>query len=351
MKLLIQACGKWTRLWPLSKEKKPKQFIEINWEAFIKKTKNRFLKFLKSEKDVFYSILKNQEENLIESIWNVEKKQIIFWSEKAKENSPNILIAIYKMLKSWIDENEDIIMTWSDLYFDNEEKLTKQLKYGIDYIKENPEKILLTGIKPTESSDSFWYIECWNKLAKKVFEIESFKEKPNKEKAEEYFKKWNFLWNWWIFIFKLWFFWKESERLNPEFCKLIKEVIDNEKDYLELDSNNFDKPIDKLVFEKSKNLACIKIENSWWNDVWNFESLHSLSKKDESLNCIIKWKNQVIAKNSHWNFIQAKWKNIILNWVNELVVIEDWENLVILNKKDSKWLKELTKNLPESILN
>ena len=341
MKLLIQACWKWTRLWPLSKEKKPKQFMEINWKTFIKRTKNRFNDFLESENDIFYSILGKQKKNLINAVWKVNHDRIIFWNKKAKENISNILISVYTMLKNWIDKNENIIMTWSDLYFENEKNLQNDIQTAIHFLEKNPDKIILSWIEPTEASESFWYIECWKEISKNIFEIDNFKEKPNKQKAEDYLKKWNYFWNWWVFLFKLWFFWEEAEKLCPELSKIIKETIDENKDYWEFIWNNFDEPIDKLIFEKSDKLRCIKIENSWWSDVWNFESLHLLSEKDENWNYISKSKNKVITQNSTWNYIKSESKNIILNWINNLVIIEDWNNLVILDKKDSKGLKEL----------
>lgn len=348
MKLLIQACGKWTRLWPLSKEKNPKQFMEINWESFIKRTQNRFDDFLDSKNDIFYSVLENQKWNLEKIFWEINWNQIIFWNKIAKENISNILISLYLMLKKWINKNENIIMTWSDLYFENEEKLKNELKKWINFLDKNPEKIILNWIKPTKASEEFGYIECWKEISENIFSVENFKEKPDKINAKKYIEKWNYFWNWWIFLFKLWYFWEEAEKLCPKLCELIKKSIDENLDYSEIIWTNFDEPIDKLIFEKSKNIVCLKVENSWWNDVWNFEALHFLSEKNKDWNYISKKNKEIIAENSTWNYIKSETKNIILNWINNLVIIEDWDNLIILDKNDSKWVKKLTKKLKEN---
>ena len=86
MLALILACGRWTRLWPLSRESKPKQFIKLWNKSFIQNTIDYYSSIVRS--DSFYiSILEKQIENLKSSLFNdIEDEKIIFWDVNAKEN-------------------------------------------------------------------------------------------------------------------------------------------------------------------------------------------------------------------------------------------------------------------------
>ena len=320
------ACGKWTRLWPLSTGSKPKQFISLWDKTLINHTQVRFSSL---NPITYYSILEDQIDNLNSSLTNKPKKEnILFWDPKAKENAINILLSLKSLINKGISLDTSIIMTWSDIYIDENDKFLDSTKKALSFIEDNPKHILLFGIKPDTPSTSFWYIETEKNSI--VSPVVSFKEKPDINLAQEYFKKWNYLWNSWVFAFKLWTIWNE-----------ILELLDIENWALDI-SKIPDIPIDKLIFEKSNKLSCIKLENIWWSDVWSFKSFHELSLKLNNQ----KWTNYLAENdskmhtiNSNWNFISTSSSDIILCWVNDLVIIEKKWKIYVMNKNDSKSIK------------
>ncbi len=351
MLALILACGRWTRLWPLSRESKPKQFIKLWNKSFIQNTIDYYSSIVRS--DSFYiSILEKQIENLKSSLFNdIEDEKIIFWDVNAKENLSNILISIYSLINKWVSKSENIIMSWSDVFIKDWEKLLSYIKTWTSYIENNPRKILLCWISPDYPTSNFWYIETEKRSSNwfdTIFDIESFKEKPDKDLALEYVTSWNYLWNSWIFIFKLWFFWEECKSISPILCKEIKNsIINNEKFSIK---KEFDIPVDTAIFEKSKNLSCIKLENIWWSDVWSFETYHDVLDKQSDNNVEInKWNWKIYEFNSKNNLVISWNKNVIINWLSNISVIENWSEIYIWNIKESWSIKQLINKLPKDL--
>ena len=349
MLALLMACGRWTRLWPLSRENMPKQFVELWDKVFIQNIVDIY-KPLVWESGFYISILKDQISNLKSSLdFDINNDRIIYGDKSANENLSNILISIYSMLKSWVSEKETIIMSWSDIFIKNQSTFLLQLKSAISFVENNNDKILLCWIKPEFASTWFWYIETEiDSIVSWIFNIKSFKEKPDKVLAQKYFESWNYFWNAWVFVFKLWFFWDKCKQLIPEICKNIEESINKWEEFNI--SEKDDIPVDQAIFEKSNSLVCLWLEGVWWSDVWTFESFYNICKTDEDDNFKkVSWKWEIFTFDSQWNLIISENKNIIVNWVSGLVVVENKWEIFISNMKKSECVKQILSKLPRKI--
>lgn len=295
-KLLVAACWKGTRLWPLSIASKPKQFVNLGDISLVRLTSDRFRL---PKEDVFYLTLPQYQEILL-SQCQTDSNQIVYGDPNAKENFKNIRAWLNQMASKWVSLNETIILTWSDNYIANHDKFLTYINEWLHYIDENPWQILLYACKPSKPSTQFGYIEC-SDLCWNIKKVISFREKPDLKTAQIYLDKGNYLWNMGTFIFKL---------------GNILDIIDslcpwNPKDY--------DKPIDKVIFEKCSNMACYCTQDIWWNDVWTFESFYEVSPKDKDWNSVY-WCAEF--RNAQSNLVVSESKNVVIEWLNNVVVIE-----------------------------
>lgn len=307
---------------------------------------------LVKQENFYISILENQIWNLNSSLnYDIGINQVIFWDPNANENLSNILISIFSLINNNTSLSETVVMSWSDVFIKDKKKLVTYLEKWIKYNESNQDKILLCWIKPEKAIAGFWYIETSKTSEKEfdsIFELKSFKEKPNQLLAEKYVKSWNYLWNSWIFIFKLWFFWEECKLILPWLCKEIEDSFKENKKFSI--SKKFDIPVDTAIFEKSKNLSCMRLENVWWSDVWSFTSFHKIWKKCKNKNIKIeksKWK--IFSFNSNNNLIISEEKNIIVNWLSNIVVIENWSEIYIWNIEESSSIKNIVNSIPKEM--
>ena len=173
---VILCGGSGTRLWPLSTQDYPKQFIHIGDKSLFDRTVDRFEKvcddyiIVTNEKyKNFYKV--NPDINDSENI--CKKFHYVF-----EPYSNDTGVAVLRSLEN-LNNNDIVIITPSDHYVDSEFDCIKDIQSGIDKINEYDDNlIVLFGIKPTSPETKYGYI--MNRQ-----DTVTFKEKPNEQQAKE----------------------------------------------------------------------------------------------------------------------------------------------------------------------
>ncbi|WP_461207113.1 mannose-1-phosphate guanylyltransferase [Clostridium sp. DL1XJH146] len=344
---VIMAGGKGTRFWPLSTEEKPKQFLDLfGKETMIQMTVSRLRKMIPIER--IFIVTGKKYGNLVkQQIPDLPERNII-QEPVGKNTAPCIGLAALVIEKYYKDAT--LIVLPSDHLISDDEMFIKTVKVAEEFIQDKINAILTLGIKPKRAETGYGYIEFTKeRMILDDFEIRkvhAFVEKPNKEKAKEYYEDGHYLWNAGMFI------WKTSTILNmtKEYLSstydILSEIVatsDNEfqavldRRYSEVE----DISVDYGIMENAQNIYVLPVDFGW-DDVGTWYSVERLSSKDDTSNSVLS-ENKVFSINSSNNTIVSISKPIVLAGISDMMIVES-ENLILISHKtlidDIKNIKE-----------
>jgi len=314
---IILAGGSGKRMWPLSREKKPKQLLKL----FLKKT------FLEESVErlspIVDSVTISTGKNLVPEI-----KKLLPDAKLIVEPERRDTAAAIGLCATHFDENDVLVFTPSDAYIHPNEKFQKVIKEAIE-IAQKEQAIVVVGITPTKASTSYGYIE-----PDEGGIVKSFKEKPEVHLASKYVKK-GFLWNGGIFIANAGVILELFKKHEPEIYSNLMKLKNGgnvEEIYPQIKKISFD----FAVMEKAKKVFFVK-SNFYWNDVGGFPAVGEIVKEK---NVVLDGK--LIEYSSKGNIISTQdGKTIALIDCENLVVIDTPNALLVCPKSSCERIKKL----------
>lgn len=339
MKIIILAGGGGTRLFPLSRDCYPKQFLHvIGNKSLLAQTIERFLGLVEA-KDII--IVTNERyifhvQAELKAI-NAQESHIIT-EPMGKNTAPAIALAqSYCQDVLQCDDDEILFVSPSDHLIKPIDAFQDLIRNAQDVAKDN---IVTLGIKPTKPEIGYGYIEAEknNNLAKKVI---SFKEKPDLVTAKEYIASGNYYWNGGMFMFSI-------ATMQAELIKYMPAIIDiTQNGYQYIVDNFADMPdisIDYAVAEKSKKMMMIPMENIYWNDIGSFDAIAEvLSDKDKNV-----FKGDILAENCTDTMIIGDNRLIAGIDLENLMIIDTPDALLVAKKGESQKVKNIVNKLKQN---
>lgn len=339
MKVIILAGGGGTRLFPLSRDCYPKQFLHvIGDKSLLAQTIERFLGLVEA-KDII--IVTNEKyifhvQAELKTI-NAQKAHIIT-EPMGKNTAPAIALAqSYCQDVLQCDDDEILFVSPSDHLIKPIDAFQDLIKNAQDVAKDN---IITLGIKPTKPEIGYGYIEAEknNNLAKKVI---SFKEKPDLATAQEYISSGNYYWNGGMFMFSI-------ATMQAELTKYMPSIIDITQNGYQYTVDNFvdmpDISIDYAVAEKSQKMMMIPMENIYWNDIGSFDAIAEvLSDKEKNV-----FKGDILAENCTDTMIIGDNRLIAGIDLENLMIIDTPDALLVAKKGESQKVKNIVNKLKQN---
>lgn len=352
---VIMCGGSGSRLWPLSRQSFPKQFLQLNnnKKSLLQNTQLR----LKDLNNLNPPILICNEEHrfiVAEQMRDINIKPFsIILEPFGRNTAPAITLAALKALE--IEKNPILLVLSADHEIIDVKKFLILLEKGIEYAENN--KLVTFGIVPTSPEVGYGYIKATKQFSNKLegIDIESFIEKPNLEQAKKLIKDKKFTWNSGIFMFKAQEIINEIDTFSPEILVSCKETLNKsimDLDFQRLDKVSFKKceniPIDIAVMEKTSRGIVIPLDVGW-SDVGSWDVVWETSKKDNKGNVT---EGNVILENTKNSYLRSENRLIVGIDLNELVVVETSDAILISNKNSSQKVKNIVnhlkdKNIPE----
>ncbi len=271
MQVLLMAGGGGTRLWPLSTDKKPKQFLALlDNRSLLRTTYARVLPLV-SPDNIWLSGNKQHAELLKAELPELKINHLILEPAK-KDNAPAICLNQLLMQKAGVPGDEVIVMLPCDHKIGNEDEFRKLLICGEKFLKAHPDNLLTIGIKPTYPETGYGYIEySEQELDQSIFLVNKFVEKPNYEVAMTYIAQGNFLWNSGIYMWTLKSMLQWFEQFLSDIFSSLSENLDNwENVYLNLQGTSLDYGISEKLQRK---IVTIPAQNLDWSDIGDFRAL------------------------------------------------------------------------------
>mgnify|MGYP001203076731 CR=1 FL=1 len=347
---VILCGGTGTRLWPLSRESYPKQYLTLfqkDNKTLLQKTLKRIAKFKSISSPIFIT---NEEHRFIiaEQIRQegIEKKSIIL-EPFGRNTAPAIAIAALEALSKGQDPN--LLVLASDHYIEDEAKFVKAINSAFKASLKG--RLVTFGVIPTSPETGYGYIKTEQSINVDSFEaldVSNFIEKPDKKIAEKFISHNHYLWNSGMFMFKASKILEELKNFAPEIISYSKKAF--EKNNIDLEFKRINKEffkdcpnisIDVAVMEKTK-LASVVPLDAGWTDVGSWSSLWEISKKDNNGNVNIGKIKSLDSKN---NYFRSENRLVVGIGLENLIIVETNDAVLVANKDNIQKVKEIVEEL------
>ncbi|NNE94354.1 MAG: mannose-1-phosphate guanylyltransferase [Verrucomicrobiales bacterium] len=350
---LVLAGGSGTRFWPLSRNSKPKQLLQLfDDETLIEKAVKRLEGFLPKENIL---ILTNvaQEQAVREVLSDLPPENIVAEPEK-RDTAPAIALGA-----GWIaarNPEATMFVLPADQLIRDEDGF-REILLAAGEAAEQAGAIVTLGIKPSWPCPSYGYIERGPRArisgyenSIPVHEVVRFREKPNPDLATEFLEKGNFSWNAGIFIWTIATLVRELSQHCPELADFISELRKS-SDFSATMSHQFPKlnktSIDYALMENASRVLNIESDVGW-DDVGNWISVAKYLPEDSDKNAT---RGTISQVDSRKNIVFSEsGKQIALLGVDNLIVVETEDAILVANKKEADKIKHLVDELPDDLL-
>lgn len=323
--VVILAGGQGARFWPVSRMRRPKQFLSISpsGESLIQATAFRAEQLCGRERVL---VVTNQlHEQLIRS----EIPWIRIISEPvARNTAASIGFAAALLLSEGKDE--PMVILPADHAVADRDALIRTLRRAIAVASDAPHLVTI-GIPPTFPHTGYGYIEKGSELSG-AFTVKRFYEKPNLARAKRYFDSGNFLWNSGMFVWRPSVMMAAIAEFMPDLSAGLQRIVAarngegfhavvNEV-FTELESTS----IDFGILEHARNCTVIPAESFGWNDVGSWDQWADHFRKDEQGNML---HGDVLALDARECVVYGKSKFVAILGTENLIVIDEGDALLI----------------------
>lgn len=334
---IILAGGSGSRLWPLSRELCPKQFLSFLDDKTLMQGAYQRLTNFASPENILTITSDKHVLRVKEQITDLNHK--VLGEPLARNTAPALALGTYYIQK-YLANGEDpvIIVAPSDHLIKDEKAFTKAALEGAEIAKQG--FIVTFGIKPSAPETGYGYIKVLpdKKIGKTGLKTDCFKEKPDYNTAVEYLKTGEYFWNSGIFMFSLSTILDEFEKKEPGIIAKIREIDFEEEasvreKYGELPSIS----IDYAIMEKSDKIALMPAEFDW-NDLGSWEAIYAVSQKDEHNNAV---KGDVMAIDCKDSLVYSSSRFVSAVGLENIVIVETGNSVLVCDKRDSQRVKEI----------
>ncbi|MDO9384941.1 MAG: mannose-1-phosphate guanylyltransferase/mannose-6-phosphate isomerase [Hyphomicrobiaceae bacterium] len=346
---VILSGGSGTRLWPLSREMYPKQFIQ-----FFKGDDTTLLgaalhrlpaadgfsePILMCNNDHRFLIRKEAEEAGI-------TPRAIVLEPSPRNTAPAIAIAA--LWTSRIDKNAIIAVMPSDHVIKDQAAFAQGVKAAAAIAAQR--KLVLFGITPTGPHTGYGYIRRGAKLPGSVeaYDVASFFEKPDAARAAAYIADGQHFWNSGIFVLHAATFLEELGRLEPQVLEAAEQALDDaakDLEFLRLDAKAYlaspSISVDHAVMERTSRAAMLPLSVGW-SDAGSWSSLWEMSPHDKDDNAV---QGDAILQDSSGCYVHASKSLVSTIGVKDLVIVETPDAVLVADKSRAQDVSKMVAEL------
>lgn len=342
---VIMAGGGGTRFWPLSRQAKPKQLLNLSGkEVMVNEAVDRLAR-LADQEDIFIVTNKTQAAAMEEVTAGRIKPDHILAEPSARNTAACIGYAAMEIVRKY--EDGIMVITPSDAFIKDVDEFVRVLNVAVKEAEEH-DTLVTVGITPTFPSTGYGYIrynkDSTNYEAKKV---EEFKEKPDLETAKDYVASGNYVWNSGMFIWKASTILKNFENFLPDIYKDIVKIADAMKTPTEKEVINEVYPqiqsisIDYGIMEKSGDVMTVPAEFGW-NDVGSFDMLKVMHEEDAQGNVVVGNCVNIDTRNS---VVYSSGRLVTTLGLDNVVVVETEDGIMVCSKDRVQDVKKIVDEL------
>ena len=345
---VILSGGDGSRLWPLSRKSRPKQFIPIIGELSpFQATVQRSL----SIKDVDNCMIICNEDHRFTVAEQLQlsgsDNQTIVLEPVGRGTASAIAVAALLAMQDNEEEDPELLLMPSDHAIADIEAFHAAVDKARAIAAEG--YLVTFGIKPESAHTGYGYICYGDQIGEsEAHRIFGFTEKPNYSTALQYCRYGNYLWNAGIFLFKASSIIRELEVHAPEILEMSRLAVSGgqqDLDFYRLSKEAFARckstSIDYAVMEKTSNAAVVPLD-AGWDDIGTWDSIWKINDKDDSGNVC---RGDVLLEQAENNLVLSNHRHVSVVGVEDIVVVETSDSVLVLNRQDAESVKNVVSTL------
>lgn len=351
---VIMAGGSGTRFWPASRKLVPKQLLALSGDrTMIQSTVDRLGDLVPPERQLIVTN-KILTDAVAAQLPDIPAANVV--GEPCKRDTAPCVGLAAAMIHR-VDPEGTMVVMPSDHVIASPEKFQAAISAGQKLIDEDPTRIVTFGIRPTYPAESFGYIQRAGSIAAEdvaAFQVEKFREKPDRATAKEYVAAGTFYWNSGIFL------WRASTILDalrtnvPEMREHIAAIADAigsdrfeltlEKEFTAIEGTS----IDYAVMENYKNVVMIEAPFPW-DDVGSWQALSRLHPPDTDGNTVV---GSHIGIDTSGSIVHAQPGHTVVTIdVHDLIIVQTADATLVAPKSAEERVREAVKALEDRKLN
>lgn len=340
---IILAGGYGSRLWPLSREQRPKQFLSLFGKGSMLQETLVRLNGIEHQRPL---VICNEEHRFLvaEQLREQSLDADIILEPEGRNTAPAIAIAALQIMAEY-PEAQLLILPADHLIRDEANFVESVTQAGIRSEKGD---LVTFGIVPTHPETGYGYIERGDAISDNAFQVKRFVEKPKREAAEHYLASGHYYWNSGMFLFKASRYVDELERLQPEILVACQDAMagaSRDLDFIRLDADAFLQcpadSIDYAVMEKSMDVSVVPLD-AGWNDIGSWSAVWEVSEQDAYGNAR---HGDVLMHDSHDNLIHANSRLVATVGVRDLVIVETKDAVLVSSRNQVQDVKKIVEQL------
>lgn len=346
---VILAGGSGTRLWPMSRDNTPKQFLKLGGtHTLLQRTPHRLQPHIPAERTIVVTNAQYVDE-VRAQLPDIPVENIIAEPEK---RDTALAMALGTLVALHHDPEAIVVNAASDHVLKDEAEFQRVMLASIN-LAATGEYLVTVGIKPTGPNVNFGYIEAAGELTQvdgsTIYRVNSFKEKPDLQTAQRFVDQGNYYWNANMYTWSgralLQAFHEYQpqfvpglDRLSqaigtPQFADVLRDVYANAEKI----------SIDYAISEKAHNLVLIPGDFGW-DDIGLWSTVYDLGQKDENGTVLVREggdQSPMLAIDAKNNLVHTSGRLVALLGVEDLVVIDSESALLIVPRSRAAEVKNV----------
>ncbi|MDQ0125866.1 mannose-1-phosphate guanylyltransferase [Pseudomonas lini] len=342
---IIIAGGNGSRLWPLSRQLNPKQFLQLADPDFS--MLQATVKRLEGLETAEPRLICNEQHRFLAAeqmrLLGMENANILL-EPVGRNTAPAIALAALQACQE--SEDSILLILAADHIIQDIGAFQASIQIALPLAEAG--KLVAFGIVPTHPETGYGYIEKGDNVGSGGYTVTRYVEKPDGLTAQGYLSSGNYFWNSGMFMFRASRYLEELERFRPDiFAACSKALAGASQDmhFTRVDHTAFvacpTDSIDYAVMEKTEDAVMVPLD-AGWSDIGSWSALWDVSQKDGQGNV---FKGDVIDNNSHNNYIHADSRLVAAVGVEDLIIIETKDAILVAHKKHVQDVKKIVEQL------
>ncbi|MDN5864974.1 MAG: mannose-1-phosphate guanylyltransferase/mannose-6-phosphate isomerase [Gammaproteobacteria bacterium] len=345
---VILSGGSGTRLWPMSRELYPKQFLPLDGThtTLFQSTLGR----LKGLRDLAPPIVvANAEHRFLaaEQLLEAEvEAATIFLEPEGRNTAPALAVAALAAIER--DRESLVLALPADHAIRDVGQFRSAVETGIDAAGAG--HLVVFGVTPTAPETGYGYIRAEAGGKRKWRPVAEFVEKPDARRAQQFVESGNYYWNSGMFLMRADRYLEELELHAPDVASAVREShahVCRDCDFMRLEPGAFSRSpsisIDYAVMEHTRRAVVVPLD-AGWSDVGSWSSLAEIGSADKAGNVAI---GDTLLEDTENTYIRAQSRLIATLGIKNQIVVETPDAVLIADRGRSQDVKRLVNRLAE----
>jgi mannose-1-phosphate guanylyltransferase/mannose-6-phosphate isomerase len=347
---VILSGGSGTRLWPLSRQLRPKQLLPLVTERTLLQDTLLRVRSLGSRVEPSIVVCNEAHRFLVaEQLREIDvAPQTIVLEPAGRNTAPAIAVAALMTLRGRVfsrDLDPILLVLPADHVIQDTDAFVAAVEVAIEPAAQG--RLVTFGVLPSRPEAGYGYLRVgeshgtWS-------ELDCFVEKPDTATARQHLESGDYLWNSGMFLLPARRYLDELGRIAPTTLVKCQEAVataEADVDFTRLGAAFLESPADSIdyaVMQKTRNAAIVPLE-AGWTDVGSWAALHDVLEKDAQGNVL---RGDVIADECRNSYVAATSRLVAVVGLEGIVVVETEDAVLVMAKDRAQRVKNTVERLP-----